>query len=84
MLTRQEPEIPHPITERDFILASECLHTLPGAKVNARPPEIEAFFHLQPLICRDPCDDLILHDLVADRLHSLSNHSNRFAGRNMT
>jgi hypothetical protein len=25
-----------------------------------------------------------LHDLVADRLHSLSNHANRFASRNMT
>src|SRR5687767_955968 len=50
MLTRQERERPHPITEGDFILATECLHALPRSKVNAHPPEIEAFFHLEPLM----------------------------------
>jgi hypothetical protein len=46
----KEREGPHPITEGDFILASECRHALPGSKVNAHPPEIEAFFHLEPLM----------------------------------
>lgn len=59
MLTRRERERPHPSTEGDFVSASERLHILRGSQANAHPrllqyrihdPEIEAFFHLEPMI----------------------------------
>lgn len=59
MLTRRERERPHPITEGNFALASEHLHILRRSQANAHPrllqyrihdPEIEAFFHLEPMI----------------------------------
>ncbi|HET8671065.1 MAG TPA: hypothetical protein VFM05_10690 [Candidatus Saccharimonadales bacterium] len=50
MLTRRERERPHPITGGDFALASERLHILRGSQANAHPPEIEAFFHLEPMM----------------------------------
>ena len=50
MLTRQERERLHPITEGNFIFTSECLQALPGTKANAALSEIEPFFHLEPLM----------------------------------
>ena len=48
MLTRQERERLYQIMEGDFALT--CLHSLRGSKANAHPSEIEAFFHLEPMM----------------------------------
>ena len=50
MLTRQERERLYQIMEGDFALTSERLHSLRGSKANAHPPEIEGFFHLEPMM----------------------------------
>ena len=50
MLTRQERERLYQIMEGDFALTSERLHSLRGSKANAHPSEIEAFFHLEPMM----------------------------------